>query len=153
MISVAMNKLVRWTVWAPMVMASACTTVGQGYWDSKVKEMCDSDGGVRIYETVSLDRQQYGLLLNSFGKLAPPLEGHANEGVPIVRRFTSNYIKQSDPEVRRDELALVRRSDNKVLGISVTYSRVGGDLIALHPSYFSCPSHSADFFSMVVRQQ
>lgn len=153
MISLTTNKLVRWTLWVTLGLAPACTTVNQGYWDSKINEMCESDGGVRIYETVSLDRQQYDLLLNSFGQLSPPLESRANEGIPIVHRFTSTYIQRFDPEVRRDELTLVRRSDNKVLGISVTYSRIGGDPIALHPSYFSCPSASVDFFSLVVRQR
>lgn len=125
----------------------------QSYWDAQVREMCEKDGGVRIFEVVSLNSQQYSLLLNKFGQLSPPLESKAEGNVPIVHRFTSIYVRQNDPEIRRDELSVIRKSDEKILGVSVSYSRVGGDLIALHPSFFSCPERSVDIFSAVVRQE
>ena len=125
----------------------------QSYWDAQVREMCAKDGGVKVFETVRLNRQQYSLLLNKFGQLSPPLENKAGENVPIVHRFTSTYLRRNDPEVRRDELLVIRRSDGKVLGISIFYSRVGGDLVALHPSYFSCPEKLVDLFSAVVFQE
>jgi len=123
----------------------------KAYWEDKVREMCEKDGGERVFETVRLNRQQYSLILNQFGQVSPPLENKAGDNVPIVRRFTSTYIRRNDPEVRRDELVVIRRSDEKVLGVSVSYSRVGGDLIALHPSNFSCPEKSKDIFSAIVR--
>lgn len=61
----------------------------QSYWDAQVREMCGKDGGVKIIETVRLNRQQYSLLLNKFGQLSPPLENKAGENVPIVHRFTA----------------------------------------------------------------
>jgi hypothetical protein len=124
----------------------------QSYWDAQIKEMCGRDGGGKVFEVVSLNSQQYSLLLNKFGQISPPLESKAGGDVPIVQRFISTYIRRSDPEIRRDELSVIRKSDGKILGLSVYYSRVGGDLISLHPSYFSCPEKPVDIFTAVIRQ-
>lgn len=134
-----------------LILAIGFFEARKAYWDYKVREMCEKDGGVRVFETVRLDRQQYSLILNQFGQLSPPLENKAADNVPIVRKFTSTYIRRNDPEVRRDELVVIRRSDEKVLGVSVSYSRVGGDLIALHPSNFSCSEKSRDIFAAIVQ--
>jgi hypothetical protein len=148
-----------WLLMIPVVIiVLLILTVGfyegrKAYWNSKVREMCEKDGGVRVNETVQLGQQQYVLLLNKFGQLSPPSEDRAGSDVPIVHRFTSTYIRRADPEVRRDELAVIRKSDNAVLGASISYSRVGGELFALHPSYFSCPERSTDLFSAVVQQR
>ncbi len=121
------------------------------YWDAKVRELCANDGGIKVFESVELPKEQYERLLNQFGQLSPPLESRAPADAPIVRRNASSYIRQGNPEIRRDELLLVRRSDRKVLGISVSYSRVGGDFFALHPSYFSCPEQSGNVFAAVIQ--
>jgi hypothetical protein len=125
----------------------------QSYWDAQVREMCAKDGGVKVFEIALLNNEQFNLLLNSFGQLSPPPESRASENVPIVQRAISTYIRQSDPEVRRDETALIRNSDKKILAVHVSYSRVGGDVVALHPSYFSCPDTPTNFFSTVIRRQ
>lgn len=147
-----------WLVMVPvaivalLVLAFAFYEGRKAYWDSEVKGMCEKDGGVKIFEKVELNSRQYALLLNQFGQLSPPLESRSAEDVPIVHNNAYIYIRRNNPEVRRDELVVIRKSDKKVLGVSVSYSRVGGDLIALHPSYFSCPGKSVDIFSAVVHQ-
>lgn len=123
------------------------------YWDYQVREMCARDGGRKIQAAVTVNEKEYALLLNKFDQLSPPLESKAGRDVAIVHRFTSTYIHRSNPEVRRDELAVIRRSDSKVLGLEITYSRVGGDFLAFHPSVFSCPNDPVDFFSAVIRKQ
>ncbi len=125
----------------------------QAYWDAQVREMCAKDGGIKVFETVFLNRQQYALLLNKFGQLSPPLENKSGENVSIIHRFTSTYIHRNNPEIRRDELSVIRKSDGKILGLAVSYSRVGGDLIAPHPTYFSCPEQSVNIFEATVRQE
>src|SRR5262245_9987043 len=116
----------------------------KAYWDAKVKELCEQDGGLKIFETVHLNNEQYALLLNRSGKLDPPLAGEAANGIPIVYAVKTTIVHNGYPEVFRTELAVLRVSDNKTLGTSVTYSRVGGDLLGFHPSHFSCPEQSAD---------
>ena len=153
--NVAHNPTLLVTIGVIVLVSAGCDGYSptQLYWDSKVKKMCEGDGGVRIIEKVTLSKEQFTRLVNNFGQLAPPLEAQAAADVPIVRRSTSTYIRRNDPEVRRDELTLVRKSDGKVLGALVSYSRVGGDLFALHPTFYSCPESSSDFFSLVVHQQ
>lgn len=122
----------------------------KAYWNSKVKEMCEKDAGTKVFQTIELNEQQYVLLINKFGKLDIPDDKPDARNAPIVRKETSTYIRRNDPEVRRDQLVVIRKSDQQILGTRVTYSRVGGDLIALHPSYFSCPEESVDLFAAVV---
>lgn len=125
----------------------------KAYWDYQVKQMCEKDGGAKVFEMVEMAPPEYVLLLNQFGELSPPQEHAASRGAPIVHRNTSHYIRRSDPEVRRDELSVIRKSDGKVLGVKVSYSRVGGDFPTgiTHPSYFSCPEQPADIFTLVIR--
>ena len=138
-----------------LLIAAGCDGLApsQLYWDREIKQLCEKDGGVRVYEKISLSKEQYALVLDQFGQLSPPLESEAREHAPLVRKQTSTYLRRNDPEVRRDELTVVRKSDGKVLGSRVSYSRVGGDFVSLHPSYYSCPDNSADFFSLLVAQQ
>jgi len=125
----------------------------KAYWDAKVKELCEGDGGMKIFETVYLSKEKYALLINRSGKLDPPRDGPDAGGVPIVHTVESTIIHDTYPIVRRTELAVIRTSDRKTLGTSVTYSRTGGDLLGSHPSVFLCPAVVADLFGSTVRQQ
>jgi hypothetical protein len=122
------------------------------YWDSEIRKMCMKDGGMKIFETAELKKQQYVLLLDKFGQLDIPTENRATEDVPIFHKATRTFIHRNNPEVWRYELEVIRKNDKRVLGKRVTYWRVGGDLIALHPSQFSCPEKSEDIFSALVHQ-
>ena len=143
-----------WLITMPIVLLILAIGFYEGrkaYWDAEVRTMCEKDGGIKVFETVKLDRQEYVLLLDKFGQLLPPKQNYTSSKVTIIHTDTSSFIRRSSPEVRRDELAIIRRSDNKVLGVSVSYSRVGGDLIALHPTYFSCPKQSQNIFTNVIQ--
>ena len=137
------------------LLASGCIgdSPSQLYWDSKIKDMCKQDGGARVFERVVLGKKQMATLFNQFGKLSPPLETDTKRTAPIVLRYTTTYIRRGDPEVRRVEMALVRKSDGKVLGTLVTYHRVGGDIFALHPSYYSCPERVPNLVALVLHEQ
>lgn len=145
-----------WLVMIPVTLVVLLIlTIGffegrKAYWDSKVKEMCGKDGGGKVLRTVELSKQEYVRLLNKFGKFEIPLDGPGAEDAPIVQKQTSTYIRRNDPEVRQDQTTIIRKSDSAILAISIIYSRVGGDLIALHPSYFSCPEKPVDIYSTVV---
>lgn len=111
----------------------------KAYWDFRVREMCAQDGGLKVFQVLQLTPVQYGLLLNKFGKLAPPSRDSVDLA-PVYTSYERKVIRRNYPEVSRDELKIVDASTQKVLGQSVTYSRVGGDLLAFHPSIFSCPA-------------
>jgi hypothetical protein len=122
----------------------------KAYWDYRVKEMCEKDGGGKVLQTVELSEQEYVRLLNKFGKFEIPLDGPGAGDAPIVQKQTSTYIRRNDPEVRQDQTTIIRKSDSAILARSIIYSRVGGDLIAFHPSYYSCPKKPVDIYSTVV---
>ena len=108
--------------------------------------------GGEIFEAAELKKQQYVLLLDKFGQLDIPAENRVTEDIPIFHKATRTFIHRNNPEVWKYELEVIRKNDKKVLGMRVTYWRVGGDLIALHPSQFSCPEKSEDIFSAVVHE-
>lgn len=126
----------------------------QAYWDAQVKEMCEKDGGTEIFEVVELPKQQYDLLLNKFGTLEIPLDGRNAGDAPLVRKEERVSIRDGNPSVRRYEMVIIRKPDQKILGRQVTYSRVGGDFPSpAHTSSFSCPEKRVNLFSAVVKQQ
>jgi len=126
----------------------------QAYWDEKVKEMCEKDGGAKIFETVELPRQEYNLLLNKFGTLEIPLDGPNARDTPLIRKEEKTSIRDGNPYVWRYEMVIIRRSDQKVLGRQVTYARVGGDFPSpAHQSSYSCPDKRINLFSAVVKQR
>ena len=137
---------------ALMILAVGFYEGRKAYWDHKIRELCEKDGGGKVLRTIDLNRQEYSHLLNKFGKLETPLDRSGADDALIVQKQTSTYIRRNDPEVRRDVTVVIRKSDSAILAESVIYSRVGGDLIALHPSYFSCPEELTDIYSAVVRQ-
>ena len=123
----------------------------KAYWDYRVREMCAKDGGVNIREVIDVDEGTYKFLANKFGQVDIPRRGDPrSSGSVAVHFYTDTYIRRNDPEVRRSEIAVVRTSNGEVVATSTTYSRVGGDLFALHPSYFSCPNAPGDFFASVI---
>jgi hypothetical protein len=96
--------------------------------DRQVRELCAKDGGVRVYGTVVLPPEKF----NQWGQ--------PNFQIPITPytklKDTDEYylewetasLRRGNPEIERSHFRLVRRSDNQLLGESVTYSRNGGDL-------------------------
>ncbi|MEN9480275.1 MAG: hypothetical protein RLZZ298_1670 [Pseudomonadota bacterium] len=124
----------------------------KAYWDEQVRKMCEKDGGVVINEIVEINTASYELLKNNFGQIDIPKVGDPRSiGSIVVHSYKDYYIRQNDPEVRRSVVTVVKASNEAVVATSTTYSRVGGDIFALHASYFSCPNTPADFFASFIR--
>ncbi|MDP2883068.1 MAG: hypothetical protein Q8N89_15990 [Azonexus sp.] len=123
----------------------------KAYWDYRVREMCEKDGGVQINEIVEVNAGAYELLKNHFGQIDIPKAGDSRSiGSIVVYSYKDSFIRDIDPEIRRSELTVVKTSNGAVVATSTTYSRVGGDLLALHPSHFSCPNTPSDFFASLI---
>lgn len=112
----------------------------QAYWDAQVKEMCEKDGGVSVYERIEISETEYIELGGIRGIIPVPDEQSSNKEAAYFSRTNIREINTSNPRVTRRETEIVRRADNKKLGKVVTYSRVGGDLVTgiRHDTYFSC---------------
>lgn len=125
----------------------------QAYWDAQVKEMCEKDGGTKIFEVVELPKQQYDVLRDKFGELNIPPDGPNTREAPFYRKDEFTYFRDGNPSVWRYELVVIRRSDQKILGRRVVYSRVGGEFPSpAHTSSFSCPEGQVNLFTEVVKQ-
>ncbi|MCF7982638.1 MAG: hypothetical protein K9K86_11700, partial [Pseudomonadales bacterium] len=92
------------------------TELNKAYWDSKVRALCEKDGGVTVYEVVNLTKDEY---LQNEGK---------NGLIRVMSKRTSkkehqyafvsktNVINAKKPYVRRTEYVTYRKADNKQLG-------------------------------------
>src|SRR5882762_5305148 len=118
----------------------------KAYWDAQIKQKCEKDGHVQIFERVQLSRQQVTAMSRSDGKVILRMQlGSKPLDEPVYARVEKEtYLNPNSPEVRRTDVVAVRQSDQKVVARWIEYSRVGGDpAIGLaHHSSFHCPDPS-----------
>jgi hypothetical protein len=111
----------------------------QAYWDAKVREMCEKDGGVTVYERVKLTQSEYQRLGGVRGIVPVPSRNTASPSSPFVADTTISKIRDWSPEVYRHETLITRVADGKVLARQIQYGRIGGDFPSPgHPSSFGC---------------
>jgi hypothetical protein len=122
----------------------------RAYWDYQVESQCKTDGGHTVFEVVEVSRPDYELFREAFGHYVIRPRKYSG-AAPIVRESKVTTIHEGDPEVWRTEQSAVRLADGKVLAKYVSYTRRGGDLIALHPSSFLCPREPALPIEAVIK--
>ena len=135
-------------------VAVASCEVNKAYWDRQVRELCELDGGVVVYEQVELTPEEYRENDGKSGIIRVPSETSkiANQ-YSYLRRTTTEYIHIGYPTVTRRESIIFRKSDGKELGKSVLYTRTGGSFpngISETPS-FSC--NDIEAFSLDIERQ
>jgi hypothetical protein len=127
-------------------MASCASGPSKSELDAEVKRLCAIDGGVKVYETVSLPPDKF----NQFGQINffKPTRGEDALGPEYIYKWDIHYYKKGEPAVngpqetsmRRDHIQITRKSDMKLLGEVVMYERAGGDLPGpWMPSSYHCP--------------
>lgn len=116
----------------------------QSYWGSQIRELCAKDGGITVYESIELTREEYERLGGLKQGLPIPDARTVKAGFPYIREEIRTIIREANPRVMRGETLIKRRSDSKVLGRSVRYWRSGGDLPTglAEQTYFICPEQS-----------
>lgn len=126
--------------WASMLsLLAGCATPSQMAVDAKVKELCAKDGGIKVYETVTVDP---GTPIRVLTKK------YAKAGDEFYYEWDYQFLKEGRPErgetdLTRSHFRLYRAKDRKLLGESVSYTRRGGDFPGpSHLSHFSCPDES-----------
>ena len=127
--------------------------------DRQMEALCKKDGGVKVYETVTLPASEFsnvGQPLARYSKLATTEE----ESLGPEYRYTSRREvlagATANPERGEGRLvrvywAINRRSDGKLLGEQVEYRRIGGDMFTFgfHPSSAACPHVDHDISQAV----
>ncbi len=113
--------------------------VGRIWWtDWQVRELCAKDGGVKVYETVRLPADKF----NQWGQpnFYRPTEGKNALGAEYAFQMNDHYYRQERPTLIRHHDQVVRLSDGKLLGETVSYGRGGGGLPGpWFPSSYTCP--------------
>lgn len=141
------SRVMAWLVGIPfgitllLVLTISFYEARKAYWDRKVTELCEKDGGVVIFEQVRITKEEYERLGGVKGKIPLPREKSAPPNYPFVAESVRSPIRSGDLQVYRTESLYKRRADSKVLAKAVSYWRVGGDFpIFDHASQFSCPN-------------
>ncbi len=126
--------------------------LGKQLWlDHQVRELCAKDGGIRVYETVTLPAEKF----EQFKRVNFIFPNKSQ-----LKRFDEFYYESEDRYLRggnfnilRMQYRIVRRSDGKMLGESIRYGCAGGGLPGpWHHSSFMCPdpvSQPSNFESLI----
>jgi len=113
----------------------------KAYWDYRVKEMCEKDGGGKVYERVPLP-QKY---VDADGFIRIPSRGKAGSNDLFSYSVETRKIKEGNLSVYRYHITVVRHTDSVILGESVVYGRSGGDFPTFaYPSRFVCPENQGE---------
>lgn len=108
------------------------------YWDAKVREMCEQDGGIRVYETVKLSADKF----NEWGQpnFYRPDQGEDALGSEYVFITKIETYRSNNPSISKRFYRIIRRKGNVLLGESITYVRSDGDFPGpWFGSRFRCP--------------
>lgn len=113
---------------------------GEKWWlDYQVRELCAKDGGIKVYETVRLPKEQF----DKYGGIRIPLKKDAKPSDEYYYESSTSYIKKGNPEMWQSHYKVYRQFDNKLLGESTSYARRGGDMPGpWHESSFGCPDRA-----------
>jgi hypothetical protein len=124
---------------------SQCSWVQKVRLDREVDRLCAIDGGVRIYETVKLPKEDFGPDGEVFPQYRTLRSSDAPYGPGYQSDIKSETLVAGDPSLTRTVWRIVRRQDMKVLAEVVYYNRAGGDLPSPSaPSGRTCPGRSDD---------
>jgi len=127
--------------------------------DREVKRLCEIDGGVRVYETVTLPPDKFD---KKYGQINfyRPTQGENALGQDYIYKWDIHYYKKGDPSrqgahvtaMKRDHIKILRKLDMKLLGEFVLYTRGGGDFPGpWMPSSYRCPSAIEASSSMLMQ--
>ena len=111
------------------------------YYDQQVRELCAKDGGVKVFETVTLPPEKF----DKWGNVGIHHKRYAKPDDEYYYESEDEFYKQGNPTLLRSRYWIVRRSDSKILGKSIHYGRGGGDLPGpWYGSSFNCPEISKE---------
>ena len=107
----------------------------QAYWDSRIRELCEKDGGITILERIRIAKGE-SIAVETKARAHPSSLVYAQTG-------NSTTLREGNPSVWRSEWVVVRRSDQAVVARAIQYSRAGGDFPTVaQATWFACPDSS-----------
>jgi hypothetical protein len=132
---------------------TGCTTPSQWIADAQVDELCTKDGGIKVYETVTLPKERFNEW-GQFTDIAFSKDEKSNYEYyrvgedKFIQPYTSGHI--GGLSIKQYHYWIYRRSDHKLLGESIVYSRGGGDVFMIDaPSGYTCPDKKVSIESQI----
>ena len=117
--------------------------------DRQMEELCQKDGGIKVYETVTLPASDFSNIGQPLARYQQTAQSEQDRFGPDYRYVSKREVlvgKDANPERGEGRLvrvytAIYRRSDNKLLGEQIWYQRGGGDgfTFGFQPSGKECP--------------
>ena len=117
--------------------------------DRQMEELCKKDGGVKVYETVTLPASEFsniGQPLARYEQTAKSVSDYLGPDYKYVRETEilvgpKANAQKGEGQLRRLYYAIYRRADGRLLGESIEYDRSGGDgfTFGFQPSGNHCP--------------
>ena len=133
----------------PVVLLTGCERAKIKL-DREVDRLCAIDGGVHIYEKVTLPREDFGPDGEVFPQYRALVTSGGSLGPDYKWSSTTKRIVDGDPSLNRREQVITRSNDSKVLGRRIVYIRGGGDLPGpWAPSAYSCRDVPLDLTQQV----
>lgn len=134
-------------------LLTGCTSYAKMKMDAEVDRLCAIDGGLKIYETVSLPPEKF----NKYGfiNFVKFTKGENALGPEYIWKSHNKFLhpggdENASPRMWRSHYQIIRRSDGKILGESISYARYGGDSRILNElmggppeSHHGCPEEGA----------
>lgn len=111
-----------------LVAVGGCGPVEKFRLDREVDRLCAIDGGVHVYETVRLAKEDFG----ADGEVFPQFRSMPLESGRYGSKYFATLDRQTlvagDPSLVKSTIRIIRRSDGKILAQQINYVRGGGDL-------------------------
>lgn len=136
----------KWLIVLGAVLLAA-TGCEKFFLDRQMEELCKKDGGVKVYENVTLPPEMFDQWGDPFpGWRGRKVEERLGSGYRYLTETT--YLKHGNPNqlfsegvLSRSTEKVIRLADGRLMGESVVYGRTGGEAILLgHPSGAICPA-------------
>jgi len=121
-------------------LLSGCTsTESSSYWENQVEELCQAHGGVRVFEKVTLTREEFKNLLDKNNKLAIPEKSKATAEDPyFIRKKDFMLVQNNDVAVKRIHISIWRQEDNKRLSELIFWNGIKSKFASKSAEPFNC---------------
>jgi hypothetical protein len=116
--------------------------------DKEVDRLCSVDGGIKVFERVTLPPSQF----NKWGDPNIPFKKTSNASsspffivIESQDLIKDNSVAYNSIHLVRMRAEAIRSVDGKSLGEAISYARMGGDPLGpWHPSSYSACAESGD---------
>ena len=138
------NNIIRAVIIALFILWQGIPAFNIWRADKLVDELCAKDGGIKVYEVVTLPKERF----NEYGQFViPPDKRYLKPNDEyFIQINTETLMGNNDyasllPRVRKNHISIIRVKDNRKLAEYISYGQGGGEAIgfSLTHARYSCP--------------